>query len=217
MGKEIFQNSGRGHEPSQFSQQKGVAQWHQRNNYALLQLRNLGFNGNGDIKDKKILDVGCGAGGLVELFSERGAYSIGLDFPGVIKQTRRQIPEDLGKKFIAGDFTEGKSLEILGRRGFDYVIFHGLVDPRDKNNGGKEGAKSRVSDALKLIKPGGEIRIYPVDSPEEWKDVSKKINSERQGPEIIFEFRQTIEKKDVLDVQNKVLIIREGNRVNFQA
>lgn len=220
MGKEILQfNNGMRPEGSRFNQQKGVTDWYEKNSYALKQIKNLGFNGNGDIKGKKILDVGCGKGDLVELLNERGANAVGLDLPDVIKRTREQVSKKFEGKFIAGDFIEKKPREsLLGESGFDYVIFHGFMDTRDDNNGGKEGVKNKVSTALKLIEPEGEIRIYPADSQEDWEDVLGEINSERQEPKIIFKFRKTKEREDFLDKQNEVLIIGGGrNRVNFQA
>src|SRR5215211_5271755 len=46
----------------------------------------------GDVRGKRVLDVGCASGGLTEAFVERGATVVGIDLnPRLIERARERL------------------------------------------------------------------------------------------------------------------------------
>jgi 2-polyprenyl-3-methyl-5-hydroxy-6-metoxy-1,4-benzoquinol methylase len=83
----------------------------------------------GDVRGKRVLDVGCASGGLSEAFAERGARVVGIDLnPRLIERAR----ERLGSKaeFRVADIAA--PLSFLEAGSFDVVaaslVLHYLAD-----------------------------------------------------------------------------------------
>lgn len=83
----------------------------------------------GDVKGKKILDVGCGSGVFMIEFIKRGAYVVGIDYSDTMldiakrELKRHKLPN--GKyKIIKADATKLP----FGKNEFDIVLATGLAD-----------------------------------------------------------------------------------------
>ncbi len=79
----------------------------------------------GEVREKTILDVGCGSGIYSIYFARRGAKVTGLDFSGnMISLARRNAAEEgCEVDFVTGDF-----LAFDGGRRFDHLLFIGVFD-----------------------------------------------------------------------------------------
>jgi len=71
----------------------------------------------GDVRDKDVLDLGCGAGWLSKQLFERGARVVGID--GSIELVERARADVPGVEFIAHDLAQGLP---PGERHFDRVV-----------------------------------------------------------------------------------------------
>lgn len=79
----------------------------------------------GDVRDKSILDVGCGSGIYSVYFARQGARVTGLDFsPNMLSHARKNAAEE----GCAVDFASGDFLGFKEDRRFDYMLFIGVFD-----------------------------------------------------------------------------------------
>jgi 2-polyprenyl-3-methyl-5-hydroxy-6-metoxy-1,4-benzoquinol methylase len=83
----------------------------------------------GDVRDKTILDVGCGSGIYSVYFARQGARVTGLDFSSSMLMLARKNAAEEGVvvDFVCGDFLESGE----GRR-FDHLLFIGVFDYVEK-------------------------------------------------------------------------------------
>jgi ubiquinone/menaquinone biosynthesis C-methylase UbiE len=108
-------------------------------------------------KDEKVLDLGCGAGGISEYISdETGAHVTGLDYAATAIETADNRTESKRDRltFIQGDMN---SLEF-GDQSFDKVIsvdtIYWVAD-----------IDKAMSSITRLLKPGGRLGIFIVNTP----------------------------------------------------
>ncbi len=74
----------------------------------------------GNVKDKKILDLGCGTGYLSIRIASKGASVIGVDFAETMIQKAKQIsPENLDIEFIR---SESHKLSFIQNESLDFVV-----------------------------------------------------------------------------------------------
>ena len=79
----------------------------------------------GDVKDKTILDVGCGSGIYSIYFARQGARVTGLDFSSSMLALARKNAAEEG---CAVDLEAGNFLEYKEDRRFDHLLFIGVFD-----------------------------------------------------------------------------------------
>jgi SAM-dependent methyltransferase len=103
----------------------------------------------GDVRGKRVLDVGCASGGLSEAFAERGARVVGIDLnPRLIERAR----ERLGSRaeFRVADIA--CPLSFLEAGTFDLVaaslVLHYLADWRPP-----------LREFARVLRPGGVLLI----------------------------------------------------------
>lgn len=100
-----------------------------------------------DLKNKKILDVGCGVGVYTERFSEEGKEVYGIDIdPERIKSAQKLAPK--ANFLVAG----AENLPFCDNF-FDIVFLHEILEhvPDDKK---------AVLESLRVLKPQGQIIIF---------------------------------------------------------
>jgi ubiquinone/menaquinone biosynthesis C-methylase UbiE len=109
--------------------------------------------GEGD----KVLDLGCGAGGISEYISDAtGAHVTGLDYAATAVETAAKRTDDKGDRltFVQGDMN---SLDFADRS-FDHVVsidtIYWVADIDE--------ALAAIS---RLVKPGGRIGIFIAHTP----------------------------------------------------
>lgn len=76
----------------------------------------------GDIKNKKILDLGCGSGSFSYALVERGAHVIGVDLSEKwIEICKKEYPHEKNITFICAD---GTNLTQFANDSFDFVVMN---------------------------------------------------------------------------------------------
>lgn len=111
----------------------------------------------------RLLDVGCGAGGALQLASERGAFLAGLDAaPGLLEHARRRVP---GADLVQGEiqslpFPDAAFDAVTGFNSFQYA-----ADPI-----------AALREAKRVTAPGGRI-LALVWSPPEMCELAPHLKS----------------------------------------
>ena len=76
----------------------------------------------GNLKDKSILDIGCGDGIITREFAKKGAKIIGIDkSKKMIEICNKKYINFKNLKFIKA---EGKNLKLFENNSFDFVIIN---------------------------------------------------------------------------------------------
>lgn len=108
-------------------------------------LGNLGLTCD-NLQGKSILDVGSGSSALAHASRLRGlnakVYSLDLNF----QKSWKKLPYGVRSMTVQAD---AEALPY-GDDSFDYVVTHGSV------------FATEAIDAVRVLRPGGELRIYPV-------------------------------------------------------
>ncbi|OCQ99693.1 methyltransferase type 11 [Oscillatoriales cyanobacterium USR001] len=105
----------------------------------------------GDIKDKKLLDLGCGAGENSVYFAKKGAHCVATDYsPGMV-EVALKLAENNGVK-IEGYTANAMALDFPDRT-FDIVyasnLLHHLPEP-----------KTAIKEMHRVLKPGGKACFW---------------------------------------------------------
>lgn len=126
--------------PKKFNDGKFVAAWYQeRVNQYGLDIRSLGYNQKvsqckrfeellkvGDLKDKRVLDVGCGLGDFLDYLIERNipVNYTGIDLvPEMIRQCQFRFRDRIGRD---ATFEASDTLEYSPTEPFDFVVASGI-------------------------------------------------------------------------------------------
>lgn len=104
------------------------------------------FLGKEDLKDKTLLDGGCGTGLFTKRAAERGAKVTSLDIaPKLVQLTVKKTPSAIG--------VEGSLLELpFPDDTFDYVISSDVIEHTPS-------PFDAVKELVRVLKPGGKICI----------------------------------------------------------
>ncbi|HBL84390.1 MAG: hypothetical protein A2Y17_04815 [Clostridiales bacterium GWF2_38_85] len=103
----------------------------------------------GDIKGKRLLDLGCGEGGYSRLFSNKGAIVVGVDFSeNLINEALRQNQNNEIKYYVR----DACSLEGIGDGNFDFIVSAMCLMVI-------EDIESAVNEAYRVLKSGGVFLI----------------------------------------------------------
>ncbi len=171
------------------------------------------------LKDKKILDLGCGEGEFVKYLIEKG---ITTEAYGIDNALDKSTIEDK----LQSNFTQGNFEKDLPVKDADYIVSLGSVS--NGVWGGEEvmNIGRIIEKSLSSLKENGEIRIYPLQeaskatplpildkSTKKWNEILQKI-SETQEMEFKIEPRDIeIMGKDMEIVLYSVLIIHKKDSV----
>lgn len=123
------------------------------------------------LEGKRVVDVGCGAGGLVRFLRERGADPIGVECgEAMISQARAADPEH-GDSYLDG---VGQDLPIedasVDTVVFSYSLHHVPV----------EEMGTALNEVVRVLKPGGELAVLePVASGPSF-EIIKPIDDETE-------------------------------------
>lgn len=107
-------------------------------------LKNLG-----DIKGKRILDLGCGEGGYSRLFASKGAIVTGVDYSeNLVNEALKQNQSGEIEYYVR----DACSLEGIEDGKFDFVVSAMCLMAVDN-------IESAIKEAYRVLKPGGEFVI----------------------------------------------------------
>lgn len=117
----------------------------------------------GDLKGKKVLDVGCGWGGLSRVLSECGAEVTMVDpHPPHVEIARARVPRGTG--FIESAINLSKA--GLADAQFDHVFVYSVIEhvdmPPDHRGDAHpvlEIQQKVISEAARVLKPGGVLMV----------------------------------------------------------
>jgi phosphoethanolamine N-methyltransferase len=113
-----------------------------------------------DVRDKRVLDVGCGIGGPAFIIAEKyGAYVVGTDIETQLVERARVRARDLG----LADRTEFLVVEPgpLGfpDASFDVIMASGTFTQVDDK-------RAMYAECLRVLRPGGSLTCYDWMKPE---------------------------------------------------
>ncbi len=116
----------------------------------------------GDVKRKKVLDLGCGEGYYSRVFAELGAHVTGIDFSEemVNAASEEEIRLPLGINYVTADASNLKEIESCC---FDVVFsFMTLMDIEDY--------EAAVKEVARVLKERGRFIIVTLHPCFEWSD-----------------------------------------------
>lgn len=147
------------------------------------------FTGITGIKDKLIIDVGCGTGELVRKLTEEGAQVIGIDRPDMLVKTKNNQKQAI---FIAG---LGENLPFKNNFA-DIIIFFASFHhiPR-------EMMMQTLHETHRVLKAGGiGIFLEPVGREGSYFEIIRLVEDERDIQRQAFE---SIKKAHTFGLENK--------------
>ena len=119
-----------------------------------------------DFKGKRVLDIGCGTGGLSQLVSEEGGYYIGSDyFPAILKIAGAFI-SDLPRPDLCGLVRASGMAIPFADATIDVVVAFDVIEHLE---GGWDWQLSFMKEIRRILRPGGVLilttpnRLYPFE------------------------------------------------------
>ena len=109
----------------------------------------------GDVRGKRVLDLGCGVGFFGNMAAERGAWVTGLDFSASALQLAAE--HHPGLELIRGDATRLP----YASDSFDVVLLNDIIEHL-----ADEPGRAMVQETFRVIKPGG-VLVVDTDN-DEW-------------------------------------------------
>ncbi len=110
----------------------------------------------GDVKDRRILDAGCGNGYLSRILAKRGARVVGVDVSprllAVAKLSEARAP--LGIRFLRGDLADLSSIEA---RTFDLVISNVVLQDVRR-------LEAALRELHRVLRPAGRL-VFSIAHP----------------------------------------------------
>lgn len=134
------------------------------------------------LKRKRILDLGCHEGGFVSICREKGfteeAYGVDIEPQG------EAVHPENASRFFASDYSEGLPVGDM-----DLVVSLGAVSIYVNRETEKE-TEASFRHAIEALKPGGEMRVFPVESVPE----GTVFSGVEEGYAVFMDILQRLEK-----------------------
>lgn len=129
------------------------------NEYWDLRQRELIIRTLGDVRGRRVADVGCGTGRMTRFFAAAGAREVvGVDFsPSTVVSAREEsqrVAPGAKVEFAVGDVVAG--LDSLGVGSFDDAVVLGCFSVACRDLGSLEKAMKNVA---RIVRPGGRVLI----------------------------------------------------------
>ncbi len=105
-----------------------------------------------------VLDAGCGMGRHARMMAPHVGRLLAMDFSAAIDQAARTLAECRHVTCIQADLTRPP----LAEASFDYVYSLGVLHHLDDT-------AAALSGLVRLVKPGGRVRVYLYWQPEGWR------------------------------------------------
>jgi len=149
------------------------------------------FDGVTEVKGKRIVDVGCGAGELVRMLTEKGALVTGIDIPDMV--TKALEAEDVGDEVYLIGNAESMPIDDDST---DIVVFvaslHHVPDPN---------MNKALKETYRILKNGGiAVIVEPVGEKGSYFELVQLVEDEREIQRLA---RETVEKSPELGFEIK--------------
>ena len=149
------------------------------------------ITGIAGVKDKTIIDTGCGTGGLARKLTAEGARVIGIDTPGMLEKAKDSSPAG-DEKFIAG---VGGHLPFKDNVA-DIVIFFASF-----HHVPKALMKQTLQETHRVLKTNGiGFFLEPVGQKGSYFEIVRLVEDERDIQQQAFEW---IKKAASLGLENE--------------
>lgn len=111
------------------------------------------LSGLGELRARRVLDVGCGAGAITRRLSERGLHAVGIDInAAAIARLQRDLPH---ARFYERDSAAPAGFQLGDEPPFDLVVCQLVIsivgDARDR--------AQLLRNARDVLRPGGQLFI----------------------------------------------------------
>lgn len=121
-----------------------------------------------ELKDGKILDLGCGNGRNLRYIAQKGFKTYGID---ISKEALTQLKETLEKEKLKAEIQQGSFYNLpYADKTFDCVVSMSVLQHNDW-----EGAKRSFAEISRVLKDGGlfllRVRSTKRSLPEKRKDI----------------------------------------------
>jgi SAM-dependent methyltransferase len=158
------------------------------------------------IKDKTIIDVGCGTGGLVRKLAEQGAEVIGIDRPDMLvraKNNQKLLQGVQGDGFLEKS-PPGRRRQAIFTAGLgenlpfnaDIIIFFASFHHVPGSM-----MKQTLQETHRVLKSGGiGIFLEPIGRQGSYFEILRLVEDEREIQQLAFE---SIKKAHTFGLENK--------------
>jgi SAM-dependent methyltransferase len=123
-----------------------------------------------EVRDRDVLDVGCGEGWLVRRLGEHGARAVGVDPLAVaLERARAQEPDAPGERYL-----EAGAEELpLPDRSFDAVVFFNSLHhvPEDRMD-------AALAEAARVLRSGGLLYVQEPVAEGEFFELGRPVEDE---------------------------------------
>ncbi|MDX1806162.1 MAG: class I SAM-dependent methyltransferase [Paenisporosarcina sp.] len=102
----------------------------------------------GDVKQKDILDAGCGEGYLSRIFAKSGASVVAVDYSkNMLEIARKKTPKELNIEYRYGNC---ENLDVLEDQSFDIIVSNMVIQDL-------ENYKAAINEMFRLLVNGGSF------------------------------------------------------------
>jgi len=108
----------------------------------------IGFD-EGQLKDKLVLDAGCGSGRLLAVVRSHGGLAVGLDYTVAIDEAAKNLWPDKNVRLVQGDILKPPFKQDSFDFAFSNGVLHHTPDP-----------PRAFSCVASLVKPGGMVSVW---------------------------------------------------------
>ncbi len=110
----------------------------------------------GDVRDRRVLDAGCGTGYLARILAGQGARVVGVDLSSGLLQTalQEEAREPLGIEFQEGDLSD---LSFLPDGAFDAAVSNVVLQDVRR-------CAEAIAEMFRVLRPGGRF-VFSITHP----------------------------------------------------
>ena len=123
------------------------------------------------LKGQRVLDIGCGDGGLTRFLAREGAVATGVDI------STARLAEARGKEAVPGaDYREGRGEALpFPDASVDGVVYHNAL-----HHVPVEAQAAALTEAARVLKPGGRVLVFEPLAEGPYFELVRQIEDETE-------------------------------------